>query len=862
MSIISRMTKYVLALVVISPIGMFGSWSAAAADIDAIQELNRQGKWATAREEIGGISTSDQSAWIPAQEILTRIEYLEGHIEACHATAKALVKAQPDNATAKWFLVACALRMGEYERANALTKAWVDAETHPILAHALHADVLEATGDFESATAARRSVIPMLNEAQQLDVMNLVAGARALRCLGEFEAANQCIQLAQDMDITDPFMKLEKIRLYRATQGYAIAEKSAFQMTKSYASIPMAYAEWADVKWDMRTKEEDVAALCSIALKGDPTLLDARCRLMFYALLKDDFTHCEELIQQNLDINALHRRTHDYQRAARYLNSDELGTLDEGGSATFADLMVDLMTAKNDYAQSLKWAKAYAEAEPESPFALYKLGLATFRSGNYPDSQSLLEQSLSAFPFALQTRNLLDYLDGVAKNASTGGGKLLVSHPTDESALGQFAVTRGNQILEREAARLSTTYDQPLHIQLCSNLNDLAVITEGIPFGCCVDPAHPATTGVVRFGDTVFLWTPEAAGAARPNYRWDEALHRGIVQAVVREATSGNAPKWLEEGYAAYAVFRENTEWAPANLGYVVDALAHGVPVSVAGLGEGFLGSRRPYYDVYAPLLIEDWTERYGDAAMREFFAEIARGTAWAMALEQAFDEPIDRINDTSKASIVKRYATLLESAEPAMKSASALFDVAAYERAAIIVIGALHGNPYDPSCQNMVLDLLERLDVGPDKSDAYFRLLEAALPVRRSDADARFQLANWHRDNDQHDRALELCRSAVGIRPEWLAAHRLLADTALELGKTEAAYPSLATLHAARPKHVKTLERLIVCARELNLTEDAMRWSEALESIAPNSKALSKLPRRRGDDSAAFTPHTNARIN
>jgi hypothetical protein len=53
-----------------------------------------------------------------------------------------------------------------------------------------------------------------------------------------------------------------------------------------------------------------------------------------------------------------------------------------------------------------------------------------------------------------------------------------------------------------------------------------------------------------------------------------------------------------------------------------------------------------------------------------------------------------------------------------------------------------------------------------------------------------------------------------VGIRPAWLAAHRLLVDIALKLKRHDVAYASLATPHEARPKNVGILESLLACAR------------------------------------------------
>ena len=836
-----------------------GDWHAALSVLSAIEDdapwaalLRAETHWHSgnlneARDRIRDIPSTDRPFWIRAQELSIRIEYLEGNIEACQTASSKLLAAQPENPTALRFLATCYLRTGAYDRALQLAERYVESATNPISSRTLQADVLEARGDIERANTIRRSVIPILNDSSDLDTTELIAGSRALRNIGEFEAANQCIQLAQDIDITDPFMKLEKIRLYRATQGYGIAGKTAYELTQFYVSFPLAYAEWAEVKWDMRTKKEDVANLCTEALMADPTLLDARCRLIFYATLKDDHEERDALIAQNLNINPNHRRTRNLQRAAEYLAGKEEITVPIEDDPAFAKLMVNIMTAKNDYKESLRWASAYANGKPNSSDALHELGLAKFRTGAYTESRSLLERSLIAQPYALQTRNLLTYIDGIVDHAVTESGILRVGYPRGEQALARFAQARGTQILLNESKTFNANLNRPLRIQLCNNLDDLAVITEGIPFGCCVDPAHPATTGVVNFDDAIFLWTPKATRGARPNYRWDEALHRGIVQAVVRAATNDKAPLWLQEGIAGYAIWRENQEWAPPDLGYVMGQLHRGMKLPVADLAEGFLGSRRPFYQVYAPLLIQDWTERFGHSAIQRLLAEIAHGATWTVALERALGQSIDLIDEESRSAILLRYEALSESTEEATKHARVLFDTGRPYLAALTILKALERNPYDPNAQMLVLDLLDTLSIDGDKPDTYFRLLEATLLVKRSDADARFQLANWHTENDRKDQALGYCQSAVGIRPGWLAAHRLLTDIALELDRYDVAYASLATLHEARPKHVKILENLVVCARALDMNEESTRWTQKLQVLAPQSSLVTDPPNDRG---------------
>jgi hypothetical protein len=796
------------------------------------------GRYAPARKWIAKISKADGEPWIGAQELLMRIEYLEGKIDACQKTALALLQDSPDNAIANRIAIISFLRSGINETALHYANQLNDAATAPISAASFRADVQEAMGNDDEAKALRQSVISMLNDSSNLTLYELVAGARALRNISAYAAANQCIQLAQDIDKTDPFMKLEKVRLYRATQGYGVAAATLKQMVDTYDTFPIGFAEWGEVLWDTKVKEEDVAAMCNNALAGDPTLLDARCRLIYYALLKDDWEACETLMAKNFEVNATHRRTQVLQRALRFLSDAESEKKIMDDDPAFARLMSKIMTAKNDYKESEKWATAHLKAEPDSGEAMYDLGVAKFRTGSYKESQSLLEQSLATLPYALQTKNLLQYIDGVVENPETESQTLKVAYPPNQLPIARFAEARGAQILSKGAKLFDMSLSGPLRIQLCNNLNDLPVITDGIPFGCCVDPAHPALTGVVRFEDTVFLWTSDATYGKWTHYRLDEALHRGVVQALVRSKTNNRSPLWLEEGIASYAVWKESKEWAPPNLGMVVGQLHKGLKLPVAGLTDGYLGSDKPFYQVYAPLLIQEWTHSYGDDAVQEWLEKIARGERWTTALESTFGKSMKEIDMEARNGILTRYYTLGKTHEEPIKEARAFFDAGKTEEAAAAIINAFQLNPYDPQSQTLQLDLVEAMK--HEKSETYYRLLEATIYVNRSDANMRFELAKWHHENNRAENALNYCKSAVGIRPEWNAPHRLLADIALELEQPDAAYASLAVLHESRPKHVKILERLVQCARALNLEDESTRWSEELRALAPNSSLLS----------------------
>ena len=405
------------------------------------------GSLSAARNQIDKVPRSSGAPWLAGQELLLRIDFLEGNIDACRTLANEIAKLDNKNISAHWFGALTALRTGDHSAAMLQVETLEESGNAPIVAASLRGDVLEAMGESDGARAARESVIGLLNGTTEHSLLDAVAGARALRKMEAYEAANQCIQLAQNIDRTDPFMKLEKARVYRATQGYGIAGKTLADMTKLYGNVPEVWAELAELEWDMKSKQENVVSMANRALAGDATLLDARGRLIFYALLEDDFSKAETLIASNLEINPRHRATRNYERALAVLRSDTDGMPANEENGAFAGLMSDITMAKNRYAESLRWAKRHAEIAPDSGRALHQLGLAQFRSGRIEEAQLMLERSLAAMPYALQTKNLLQYIDGVLEGEEIGSDALRVSYPKGQSAVARFVEARAAQLL-------------------------------------------------------------------------------------------------------------------------------------------------------------------------------------------------------------------------------------------------------------------------------------------------------------------------------------------------------------------------------------------------------------------------------
>ena len=142
----------------------------------------------------------------------------------------------------------------------------------------------------------------------------------------------------------------------------------------------------------------------------------------------------------------------------------------------------------------------------------------------------------------------------------------------------------------------------------------------------------------------------------------------------------------------------------------------------------------------------------------------------------------------------------------------------------------AIEKAPFDSREHGAYGRLLELLGKEEPKPAEYYEVLEKRLRARRTDARGRVELAQWLEGNGDLERAFQHYKSAAGIRPEWIAAHRALAPLARQLGKLEDAYASYRVLHAKRPEDVRVLRSLAECARALGRQGEAEKYERLLK--------------------------------
>jgi tetratricopeptide (TPR) repeat protein len=140
---------------------------------------------------------------------------------------------------------------------------------------------------------------------------------------------------------------------------------------------------------------------------------------------------------------------------------------------------------------------------------------------------------------------------------------------------------------------------------------------------------------------------------------------------------------------------------------------------------------------------------------------------------------------------------------------------IAAFEQALLL-------NPNDQHEHGAFEAICELYRESDPPPDAYYEMVARQLPNQRTDATLRMELARWHEKRGELDKALEMYRSAAGIRPAWKAVHRRMAPLAHRLGHESLAFASYQFLLRDRPGDPRLVAALEEVSRVLGIEEKA----------------------------------------
>ncbi len=353
---------------------------------------------------------------------MLRADYLMGVMDSLEKRCQALLGVEPLNKAARLHLAEVLMRRGNYEEAEATLNALSDSLASDVELLEARAALMDAWDRPDEAATLRASIETVVTTQPPLSADGLRAAAAALRARHQPQAASQCLEAALRFCPADPFLLLEKARLYLAIADTGIAAASVNNVLGRYTNAPLALNLMADIQWALRKDGTAVEALCQGALKGDPTLLDARCALIRQRLIAGMWDEATKLIAENQKLNPQHLGTQRLEGATLQLKDGGGGEPGADDAAPYAALVADLLAARADYTRSSAWFAQALKGGTQDGTVLKHAGLAEFRSARFDDAASLLEKAFATNPFDVGTKNMLDLLDTVRASGSVVQG--------------------------------------------------------------------------------------------------------------------------------------------------------------------------------------------------------------------------------------------------------------------------------------------------------------------------------------------------------------------------------------------------------------------------------------------------------
>ncbi len=741
-----------------------------------------RGELEPCREALNKILPDDPVRWCAAQVLLLRADYLMGAMDSLEKRCQALLGAEPLNKAARLYLAEVLMRRGNYEEAEATLNALVETHANDVELLEARAVLMDAWDRPDDATTLRASIESIVTTQPPLNAHGLRAAAAALRARHQPQAASQCLEAALRFCPADPFLLLEKARLYLAIADTGIAAASVNQVLARYTDAPIALTAMADVQWALRKDGTAVEMLCQSALKGDPTLLDARCTLIRQRLIAGMWDEAAELIAENRTINPRHLGTTMLDGAMLYLKDGNGGAPGEHDSAPYAALVADLLAARADYTRSSAWFAQALKGGTQDGTVLKHAGLAEFRSARFDDAASLLEKAFATNPFDVGTKNMLDLLDTVRASGVIAQGPVAVHYGPGDEAAAHYGLYLATTYLAEESKRLGVEPQGTLRVQLCSSKNDINIITQGIP-ACCAVGCAPF--GSLYLPSAVFVWTPEAAGGQEKFYRYDEALHRGVTEYLLDMAAGSAIPRWIREGLARHEAGKANPEWRAPGIRELIVALRAGYQLPLATIETEYLGERNPLVRTYAGLVVDDWVAQKGFETIRGLLDRLRDGETWQQATESIFGASLETVDLDTRARVLERFRDIrVDDAHPVGLNAL-VADGVPTEKSRLEMASIFFQNHRLSDAQGALAPLLEA-EAPPTRA--------LLLSGRIATAEARYEAAR-----DQLDLGLQLEK----LRNENLATAEdfaALGKALVELGAREQAVDALEKAIALNP--------------------------------------------------------------
>jgi tetratricopeptide (TPR) repeat protein len=662
---------------------------------------------------------------------------------------------------------------------------------------------------------------------QSDEAVELARAARAMRALGQFQAANEAFRDAQQAAPTDPVINTAWGELFLEKYVPAEAVKSfqaALQVDSKYvpAMLGMARAVADD-------NPPQAVTIAQHVLEVNPASVDAQVFLASQAVDAGRHDEARASLAKALAVNPSSVDAHALLAAIAYVEDQP----DEFKAESAKALAVSprnpdvYRTAGEVVAHNYRFDEAVAltrqalALEPGDPESQADLGMQLLRTGDEPAARQALDASFKADPYNRVTFNLLGLLDNLDKFVTVRDGDLILRLQKDEApVLREYAIPLAHQALTTLSARYEFTPRGPILIEIFPKHDDFAVRNLGLPgmigaLGAC-------------FGRVVTMDSPHA----RPpgEFQWEATLWHELAHVVTLQMSNQRVPRWLTEGISVYEEKRARPEWGREMDVEFADLLEHGKTIKLVDLNAAFTDPNRislAYYE--ASLLVEHLIAAYGDEGLRKLLRAYGSGLQTDAALKSALNTSFEQLQTGFDQTTDRLFGPLrraLAGPDPATLRAmplDALKAAAAGDQARSFRVQMALGRALEKAG-----DL--------DQAMAAFERAAALVPVARGRDSAHFEMAGIAAEKKDRAREIAELQALVAVDFNEVEAARRLAALMRSSNIDDPARtgPVYARIAAIDPFDADAHSALGKIAMARGNPDDAAREFRAVIAIGP----------------------------
>ena len=800
-------SRNALAVVVLALVGTV----AQGDEIDAARVLWQKGKYAEAQEAFG---KAFQSIKAPTPDQRSRAALgiadcaiSQGELDQAAAGLEAALKDLPEHAGLLAKQADLQFLRGQWDQAQASTKAALAADSNQFLARWTQARLLDGQGKRAEAIEAYRWFIDFQNGhraelARDADRLVLL-GQAAERYYRAKARGNELSETLNEVinEIYEPAIQADRncwqapwlagqLFLSGYNERSALKELNrALRINPSAAEVLVALGQ-ADLQgYKLATGRKRVID----ALEVNPHFAPAH-------ILLADLNISDERFEEALEAakKAVAENPKNEEALARLAASYRLLVEPAGAAATEAAVLAvnpkpaqfyaalgERLSDRRKYHSAERAYLKAIECDPEDPDPRIGLGMLYMQIGREDEANDLLVAAFEADPFNVRASNMIDVLEHMASyEAIESDHYRVLVLPGQDALLGKYM----SRFLEQQHPELTRRFgfEPPgkSSIEIMKDHKWFSGRTTGLPF----IPTVGACTGKV-----VALASPRTM---RKPFNWARVLVHEVTHVITLQQTEFNIPHWYTE---ALAVESERTPRPQPWNKMLLERIPARRLLNLDTINLGFIrpkeADERQLAYAQAQLYAQYMVKRFGEDALIKMLNAYRRGLTTDKAIAECFK--------VEKKDFEEGYLSFLD---------------------------------------EVVKTIRTRID---DEESIPFSKLEQMVREKPEDADLNARMAYEHFARRDLKAARPFADAALKLEPKQPLASYVKARLYTSIGDNDAALTLLRTaLDEARPN-----ERVVDLLAELemkdgNLDEAARLYELARRDDPYHSKWIAGLAR------------------